>query len=132
MSRPEHAADTATREAFATIADDEARHAQLAWELHSWLCAGLAPEARQRVEAARRARLDVLATGAMTQALALPAELRDTLGLPAPREARASRRTLMRGLLPSPEPCCSRPLEKAKTRAQSDSGWPATETRLMQ
>jgi hypothetical protein len=84
-----HAADECTRAAFATIAADETRHAELAWDLHRWLCAGLDPIACAQLETARLRALSELGRAAATQALAVPADVRRELGLPDPRHARA-------------------------------------------
>jgi hypothetical protein len=47
------AADRAVRRAMAAIADDEARHAELAWAIDRWAAARLAPAERRLVEHAR-------------------------------------------------------------------------------
>jgi hypothetical protein len=49
------------RELFATIADDELRHGQLAWDLHAWLLAQLDDDAREQVGATQRRALAELA-----------------------------------------------------------------------
>ena len=85
----EHASDPAARHAFAQIAADEARHAQLAWDLHDWLCLQLDAAQVARVEAARSQALAQLGSTALEQAMAVPAEVRQTLGLPDPRAAAA-------------------------------------------
>jgi hypothetical protein len=94
----QYAADAATRQAFAEIAADEARHAQLAWELHDWLLGRLEPGARARVEAARAGELAGLEARAIEQALAIPGEVRRALGLPDPRRAAALARDFGRRL----------------------------------
>jgi hypothetical protein len=66
--------------AYARIADDEADHGQLAWDLHRWLTARLSPEQRAEVAAAQRAALRRLPRQARRQAQQAPA----ALGLPRP------------------------------------------------
>ena len=84
----EHAEEPVVRRAFAQIAEDESQHAQLAWELHAWLCAGLSPAQVEAVEAARAEALRGLGAKAMVHALTVPAGERRRLGLPDPRTAR--------------------------------------------
>jgi len=72
-----HARDPELRRLYAKIAVDEAEHAQLAWDLHRWLIAGLSPLMRARVEQAMReaiARLPEIAESGATR----PAELGDS------------------------------------------------------
>ena len=76
------AADPAVRSAYAEIAGDEARHAELAWALDAWLAARLDEQERARVCVARsravaelRAELREDAPDALT---------RTHLGLPGP------------------------------------------------
>jgi rubrerythrin len=52
MHQAEHASDAELRAAFASIADDEADHAALSWELGAWLETQLPPHVRARVDAA--------------------------------------------------------------------------------
>jgi hypothetical protein len=85
----EHAPDPRVRTAFARIADDEARHAQLAWELHAWFIELLEPTHAREVEAARAQALARLESTASQQALAVPRMVREALGLPEPRLAAA-------------------------------------------
>ncbi len=93
-----HAGRAELRQAYAQIADDEARHAQLAWDLYAWLGAQLGPSEGSRVAAARAEALARLETVAEDQALAVPAAARIALGLPAPRRARALARRFVRAL----------------------------------
>lgn len=75
----EHAASTAARRAFRTIAKDEARHALLSFAVSDWLASHLSLPARRRTEEARQQSLAELATSAEHE----PAhELREVLGLP--------------------------------------------------
>jgi hypothetical protein len=83
----EHAADPSVRRAFEQIAADEARHAQLAWELHAWFVEVLDPAAAVEVEAARAQALARLVSWASQQSLAVPRAVREALGLPDPRLA---------------------------------------------
>jgi hypothetical protein len=85
----EHAADSAMRRAFAEIADDETRHAQLAWDLDRWLGKDLDANEVIQVRSSRAEALSLLGHNATVQALAMPVELRTTLGLPDPRRASA-------------------------------------------
>jgi hypothetical protein len=85
----QHASHADTRRVFGQIADDETRHAQLAWELHAWLCERLSSSERTCVEATRARAIDALARVAWQQALAVPTVTRAELGLPEPRLARA-------------------------------------------
>lgn len=48
------AEDAQVRESLAAIAPDEQRHAELSWAIDAWALARLSPEARERVEEARR------------------------------------------------------------------------------
>ncbi len=52
-----HARDPELRAAFATIAVEEAGHAQLAWDLHTWLIGQLVEEERIAVLVAQRAAI---------------------------------------------------------------------------
>ena len=94
----EHATDASTRRAFAVIAEDEARHAQLAWDLHAWLSGLLTPEEAAQVEAGRVAALAKLESLALQQALAIDGEARKQLGLPDARRAGALAREFGRRL----------------------------------
>ena len=53
MHRAHRADRPDLRRIFERIAVDETRHAQLAWDLHDWLCARLSAEQVETVEAAR-------------------------------------------------------------------------------
>ena len=94
----EHASTAAQRQAFAEIAADEARHADLAWALHDWLCRCLEADEARCVEEARSRALASLEARAREQALAVPPQLREALGLPAPRVAAALARDFGRRL----------------------------------
>ncbi|PRP95135.1 ferritin-like domain-containing protein [Enhygromyxa salina] len=85
----EHAPELRVREAFEQIAADEARHAQLAWELHAYFMQVLEPGVAREVERARARALAGLERTASQQALAVPREVREALGLPEPRVAGA-------------------------------------------
>ena len=83
------------RMVFGMIADDEARHAELSWDLHDWLAERLSPAARDRVEKARmeavdRLRLEVASDGTGLSELGVPA------GAEAIRLADALAKTLHR------------------------------------
>lgn len=79
------AGDAGIRAAMADIADDEAAHAELAWDLDAWLTPRLDDAARARVRAARERAIAMLATELET---ALPAPLVDRVGLPDVARAR--------------------------------------------
>lgn len=83
----DHASDPSMRAALRRIAVDEARHAQLAWELHAWFVERLEPTAAREVEAARSQALARLESTASQQALLVPRTVREALGLPEPRLA---------------------------------------------
>ena len=76
------ATDPAVRRALAGIADDEVRHAQLAWDIAAWAEAQLGPPERRRVTRARRA-----AARALDSELVEPAAALLRLGLPPRAEA---------------------------------------------
>jgi hypothetical protein len=75
MWQAQTAADVGVRHAMRGIGADEAKHAQLAWDVHRWMDTRLSPSSRRTVE---RAKQDAL--------VALRAELRQS---PLPRVARA-------------------------------------------
>jgi len=76
----ETAADGPVRRLFATVAEDETRHAELAWDIAAWLDTKLDGPARDRVRLARDAALTELVTGL---SLAAPGEeLARRCGLP--------------------------------------------------
>lgn len=77
-----HAEDSRLREAFAVIARDETRHAELARSIAQWLDPRLSPQARARVRAARD---HAVAELRQREGLGLPNAARERLGLP-PRE----------------------------------------------
>jgi hypothetical protein len=87
-----HAAtDEALRVDLMRIAEDEARHAQLSWDLAAWIEPQLDPAARRSVEQARRAALEALRDGCGLDADAqaeVPG-LQAIVGLPSRREAEA-------------------------------------------
>ncbi len=59
----DHAQDPEVRAAMQRIAQDETRHAELAWAIHRWAEPQLTPEARRRVRAAQRSAFAGLAAG---------------------------------------------------------------------
>lgn len=90
----EVADDPAMRRLFATIAEDETRHAELAWDVAAWLDGRLDEPSRERVRAARLAAVDELfasAAGASPSAALVRAS-----GLPA----RSASRALLDGIAP--------------------------------
>jgi hypothetical protein len=70
--------DADVRAAYASIADDETRHAQLAWDLHAWFLSRLGAEDREAVVNAQRRAIADLPIAAGAHAQRLPCEL----GLP--------------------------------------------------
>jgi len=72
--RARRATSPVLRRVFARIAADEADHGQLAWDLHAWLRARLAPEQAAAVDAAQELALARLPERARELA-SLPAEL---------------------------------------------------------
>jgi hypothetical protein len=50
----------ADRQIWSAVADDEARHAELSWDLHTWLMTKLSPAERTEVEAAQQRAWDEL------------------------------------------------------------------------
>jgi rubrerythrin len=75
----EHARSRAVREAYRTIAADEARHALLSFRVNEWLSSSLSSAARRRVEEAREQSLVSLAASLAHES---DPTLRDVLGLP--------------------------------------------------
>ncbi len=82
----EHAADAEVRAEMARIADDETRHAALAWAVAHWAEGQLDEGARARVRAAREEAVRELRRDA---AHPTPAALTETAGLPSARVATA-------------------------------------------
>ena len=81
-----HAEDAEVRRAMETIADDETRHAALAWSIAAWADARLDDAARARVRAARAEAVETL----RVEAGATPARaLVRVAGLPEADRARA-------------------------------------------
>ncbi|MCB9679002.1 MAG: ferritin-like domain-containing protein [Alphaproteobacteria bacterium] len=77
LHQAQHAEDAGLREAFASIARDEVRHAALAWDLHAWLRTRLSAADAQAVDAALHDALDALSSPppvdpAVTAALGVP------------------------------------------------------------
>jgi hypothetical protein len=54
MWQAEHAGDAEVRHTMASIADDEAEHAELAWDVAHWIEARLTDAERRAVQAERR------------------------------------------------------------------------------
>jgi hypothetical protein len=85
-------ADPALRELFATIAADELRHGQLAWDLHAWLFDQLTPAEQHAVADAQARALAELPALARSNAAATPLGL----GWPAPTHAAGLARAFAR------------------------------------
>lgn len=81
-----HATDPRVRRLFASIAEDELRHAELAWDVSEWLDAKLDDDGRARVREAEAGAARELGHGV---ARAEPGrELRELCGLPSAAQAR--------------------------------------------
>lgn len=89
------ATNPALRHAMAGIAEDEARHAQLSWDLDAWARTRLSPEALARVDAARRRAVEVLEHTVSTPR---PEPLHALAGLPTPRASQRLLAELRRAL----------------------------------
>jgi hypothetical protein len=81
----ERVRDPALKRRLARIAREEVGHAEIAWQVASWLEPTLASAEREEVERARRAALDELR---VTVSQGPASELRDRAGLPSAPEAR--------------------------------------------
>ncbi len=77
--------DAEVRDAMAVIADDETRHAALAWAVAAWADPRLDDRARERVAQARGAAVEQLK--AALRSYSAPPPLATTAGLPAPSAA---------------------------------------------
>ncbi len=73
-----NASDPEVRAAYCEIMEEEAEHAQLAWDLHAWMMGRLSDSARAEIAAAQQHALNRLPEIARAQAALTPAEL----GLP--------------------------------------------------
>ncbi len=78
------AQDPQIARAMTTIAADELRHAELAWQVARWASRRLSPAARQRVQAARNAAVAALRSEVSRP---VPTELVTLAGLPTPAVA---------------------------------------------
>ena len=97
-----HAGDPRLRELLRTIAGDELRHAQLAWDLHAWLWPQLTAPQQDRLAAAQALALAQLPARALAGALAAPSGF----GWPTPGQAAAlaerfARRIIVDAALPA-------------------------------
>ena len=72
------------RATYARLAADEAEHAQLAWDLHTWFMGQVTADQRREIEAAQQRALAELPTLARAQARHTPR----ALGFPGPGAAR--------------------------------------------
>lgn len=90
------AKDGAVREALGSIAPDELRHAELSWAIDAWALGRLSPEARQRVETARREAWRALEREAEESTLS--EAVARLVGLPSPELARRLVRELEHSL----------------------------------
>lgn len=79
----QHAPTAELRAAYAQIADDELRHAELAREVAAWAETQLSGPARKRVRRARQTAVTRLARGVRRGA---PRALTEELGIPAPAQ----------------------------------------------
>ncbi len=78
--KAQNALDPELRAAYARIAEDEARHAQLSWDLHAWLMSSLSPDQQAEVQARLARAAATLPQVAEAQARSLPR----AFGLPSP------------------------------------------------
>ncbi|MHA7634816.1 hypothetical protein [Corallococcus sp. M7] len=92
------AEDAQVRESLSAIAPDELRHAELSWAIHAWALKQLPPEARERVESARREAWRELEQDAASSHL--PDEVARHSGLPSAEVARGLVRELASELMP--------------------------------
>lgn len=82
----QHARDLRVREAFAAIAEDEAEHAALAFDIDAWFATELDASERAEVAAEKRRSWRQLREQLSS---AQPAEVEQQLGFPAPEQALA-------------------------------------------
>lgn len=80
----EHAADQAIRQIMHTIAEEELRHAALAWQVRAWILPRLTPSEKQRLHDAQAQAIAVLRAELAEQPAA---DLVHVAGLPCPRDA---------------------------------------------
>jgi hypothetical protein len=92
------AEDAQVRESLEIIAPDELRHAELSWAVDAWAMDRLSPEARERVDAARREAWRKLEQDAA--ASHLPDDVVRLSGLPSANVARRLVRELVSELMP--------------------------------
>ena len=86
MLQSKQAREPSFRAAMTRIADDETRHAELAWAVATWLDGRLGPSARRRVRQAMREAAEAVLSAS---ALPPPPELVAELGLPTADQGRA-------------------------------------------
>ncbi|MBZ4336145.1 hypothetical protein [Corallococcus sp. AS-1-12] len=92
------AEDARVRESLGAIAPDELRHAELSWAIHAWALERLSPEARERVDSARREAWRELEQDAASSHV--PDEVARNAGLPSADVARRLVRELASELMP--------------------------------
>jgi hypothetical protein len=83
-----HASDEQIRTTMRAIAEDEARHAELSWDIHAWLTNQLDANAREHLERVQQRALSELGCG-------WPLELVERAGLPSASQAAALRQALL-------------------------------------
>lgn len=83
MFQARTARDTVVHDAMIGIAEDETRHAELAWEVHAWCLRELGTEQAGRVHAAMRTAVDRLTPAAWSDGV------REPMGLPTERASGA-------------------------------------------
>lgn len=93
-----HAVDPLVASAMATIAEDETRHAALAWAIHEWAIAKLSPSDRRRVGAALEEAAEALIRDLGSRAVSQPV-IRAGVE-PTSREAQALARAVASSLWP--------------------------------
>lgn len=87
MHQARHAADPAVRETMTGIAEDEVRHGELAWRIHSWACGRLSDEEVAAIEAAVERAADAMIAQLGDERF--EDATRAALGLPSPTTAAA-------------------------------------------
>jgi rubrerythrin len=89
------AGDPEVRAALAQIAEDEARHAELSWEVHAWALARMSRDERAEIDAAMRSAISELTRELEAEP---DASLARDAGIPTARDASALMRELARAV----------------------------------
>jgi hypothetical protein len=97
----EHAATVELRAVFAQIAHDEIAHAELAWQLRSWLCARFGGQERAELDAVQRTAVAALRGELASEP---PVAWRKVAGVPDATTASRMLSLLVEQLRTAPEP----------------------------